>query len=69
HCKDVLILRGYLVRFQESGMRKEEMREVLEGLRSEWDSTTEDILLELMDFVDGFCRPDLAVFEREQRVF
>lgn len=69
HCKDVLILRGYLVRFQESGMRKDEMREVLEGLRAEWDSTTEDILVELMGFVDGFCRPDLAVFEREQRVF
>ena len=38
------------------------MLENLEELREESTSATEDILLDLMDFVVGFCNPRLSIF-------
>ena len=60
--KDVLVLREFLVTFKNNGMDKESMLENLEELREESTSATEDILLELMDFVAGFCNPRLSIF-------
>lgn len=62
HHNDLLILRECLIRFKNKGMDKDSMLENLEELRSRSDSETEDILLELMDFVTGYCNPNLAIF-------
>ena len=51
-----------LIRFKNKGMDKNSMYESLEKLRSSSDSETEDILLELMDFVVGYCNPNLSIF-------
>lgn len=43
-------------------MDKDSMIRNLEELRNGSDTTTEDILLELMDFVVGYCNPNLSIF-------
>lgn len=62
HHSDLRILRECLIRFKNNGMDKDSMLENLEKLRSGSDSETEDILLELMDFVAGYCNPSLSIF-------
>lgn len=59
----LLPLRECLISLKNQGMDKEGMLENLEKLRSESDSETEDVLLDLMDFVTGSCRPDLSIFD------
>lgn len=59
---NLLILRECLLKYKNSGMDKDSMIRNLEELRNDSDSVTEDILLELMDFVVGFCNPDLSIF-------
>lgn len=59
---NILILRECLLKYKNSGMDKDSMIRNLEELRIDSDSVTEDILLELMDFVVGFCNPDLSIF-------
>lgn len=59
---DLLALRENLIRFKDKGMGKNSMLENLEKLREISDSETEDILLELMDFVVGYCNPNLSIF-------
>lgn len=59
---DLRILRECLIRFKNKGMGKDIMLENLEKLRSRGDFETEDILLELMDIVVGYCNPDLSIF-------
>lgn len=60
---DLLILRESLIRFKNKGMDKKSMLANLEELRSESDTETEDVLLELMDFVVGYCNPKLLIYE------
>jgi len=62
HHDNLLIIRECLIKFKNDGMDKDSMLENLEKLRSESDSETEDILLELMDFVVGYCNPNLSIF-------
>lgn len=59
---NLLILRECLIRFKNDGMDKDSMVENLEELRNISDSETEDILLDLMDFVVGYCNSDLSIF-------
>jgi DNA-binding SARP family transcriptional activator len=59
---DLLLLRESLIKFKNDGMDKETMLENLEKLRTTSDPETEDIFLELMDFVVGYCSPHLSVF-------
>lgn len=51
-----------LLKFKSFGMDKDSMIRNLEELRNGSDTTTEDILLELMDFVVGYCNPNLSIF-------
>ena len=60
--RDVLEIREEIIGFKKRGMSKIEMLSVLEKMRNDNNDYYEDILLELMDFVDGFCRSDLSVF-------
>lgn len=57
-----------LLHFRENGMNKEDMYECLEELRKVCDSVTEDIVLDLMDFVVGFCNPRLDLFPPKPRI-
>ena len=59
---DLLALRDCLVDFKNRGMEEESMCRSLEEMRADSDAETEDVLLDLMDFVRGFCNPELCVF-------
>ena len=59
---DLLVLRECLTDFMCRGMDKTSMFKTLEEMRIGCDEETENTLLELMDFVSGFCRPDLHIF-------
>lgn len=59
---NLLVLRECLLKFNNLGMDKDSMVRNLEELRNDSDTETEDILLELMDFVVGWCKHELSVF-------
>lgn len=61
-------LYNILSRFRDNGMTKEDMYECLENLRKACDSVTEDTVLELMDFVVGFCNPRSDLFPPKPRI-
>jgi uncharacterized protein YeeX (DUF496 family) len=56
---DLLLLRFVLEKYKDKGMNKTTMREALSGMRR---SDYEDRILELLDFVEGYCRNDLSIF-------
>ncbi len=63
HPHDLGVLQKCLISFKNQGMDRDAMLKNLEKLRAESDSGTEDVLLELMDFVSGWCVPALSVYE------
>lgn len=63
HHNDLLILREFLISFKNHGMDKDSMLKNLEKLRDGSDSEAEDILLDLMDLVVGWCNPQLSIFD------
>lgn len=42
--------------------------EMLESLRQNCESEEEDLLLELMDFVTGFCNPPMCVYVEKPQI-
>ena len=63
HPHDLPVLRECLISFKDLGMSKKSMLENLERLRSESNSETADIVLELMDIAAGWCNPGLSIFD------
>ena len=61
--KNLLVLHKYLMEFKNAGMDKNSMIKSLKELRNISNPETEDVLLELMDFVVGYCNPNLSIFE------
>ena len=61
--QDLLSLREILITFKDEGMSKNDMLDSLEILRTNNDEKIEEVLLELMDFVTGFCNPRLVIFK------
>ena len=59
---NLLVLRECLLKYKDIGMNKDDMLANLNKMRYESDNETEDILLELMDFVEGYCTEDLSIF-------
>lgn len=59
---NLFILRECLLKYKSIGMDKDSMVRNLEEMRNGSDTETEDIMLELMDFVVGFCNPNLSIF-------
>jgi hypothetical protein len=56
-------LVGTLREFKREGGSQSEALEVLEALRNEsTEEKSEDVLLELMDFVTGFCSPHMRLW-------
>ena len=44
---------------KNESIKKEEMIKYLQGIRGRFD---EDIILDLMDFAEGFCYPSLSIY-------
>jgi len=59
---DLMTLREYLVRYKSRGMNQNSMYKNLMELRNKSDLKTEELILDLMDFVIGFCNLDLSIF-------
>ncbi len=59
---DMSALRKLLIEYKEAGMDKISMINNLEELRSSCNSDMEDIVLELLDFVTGYCNTRLSIF-------
>ncbi|BFI43918.1 hypothetical protein YKD1_03370 [Yersinia pseudotuberculosis] len=57
--KGLLEIREVLVLFKNKGMSQSCMYECLQKLRC---LENEDLILELMDFVEGFCSPSLDIY-------
>ena len=62
--KGLLVLREKLIEFKNDGMDQKTMVQLFEKLRQTSDSNTEDTLLELMDFVYGYCNPNLLIYKK-----
>ncbi len=60
---DIMKLRKILVEYMELGITQTEMLECLSMLRNKVDEGQEDIILDLMDLVTGFCNPMFKIFE------
>ncbi len=59
---DILIIRETLIDFKKNGMTKSDMIRNLEELRNNQNYYVENIILDLMDFIEGFCMPNLSIF-------
>lgn len=59
---DLQALRKCLAEFRDAGMDRGNMLTCLEEMRKDGDSSAEDTLLELMDFVTGYCSPSQKLF-------
>ncbi|ELY2854240.1 hypothetical protein [Cronobacter dublinensis] len=57
--KNLMELRDCLIDLKKQGVSKEVMLECLNDMRV---SDFEDTVLELMDFVEGFCNPQFYIF-------
>ena len=61
-----LVVQEKLMKYKQSGMDKDTMYDVLDSLRLEMhqngNKKAEDIILEYMDFVIGWCNPKLSIF-------
>lgn len=63
HPDDLLTLRECLTDFKNHGMYKDSMLNNLEKLKNRSDTKTEDVLSDLIDFVVGWCNPNLSVYD------
>ncbi|MCM1185149.1 MAG: hypothetical protein NC251_02305 [Lachnoclostridium sp.] len=62
HPNDLLALQKFLIYFKNHGMNQDDMLKNLEKLKKQHSFQTEDILVDLMDFVVGWCSQDLSVY-------
>jgi len=63
---DIDSLHKQLCLFKNRGMNREKMLECLESLRE--NHKMEDKIIELMDFVTGFCSPHMTVYAQKPRI-
>lgn len=60
---DLLELRKYMIKYKDTGGNQKETMEILEELRlSAKTEEIEDKMLDLMDFVVGFCSPHMKIW-------
>lgn len=62
HPNDLPALQKFLIYFKNHGMNQDDMLKNLEKLKNRHDFQAEDILVDLMDFVVGWCNQDLSVY-------
>ena len=51
-----------LKNYKDRGMSKDDAYNILQELRAEFDEEGEDRILELMDYVIGFCAPSMRLY-------
>lgn len=61
HPNDLLALQKFLICFKNHGMDKDSMLKNLEKIKNQCDFKAKDVLMDLMDFVVGWCRQDLSI--------
>ncbi len=64
---DTVSLYKQLCLFKNQGMSREKMLECLENLREKHE-IEQDRILELMDFVTGFCSPHMTVYTQKPSI-
>lgn len=57
---DLTILREILLSYKNRGMTQDVMRDTLIEIQH---TENEEIILDLLDFVEGFCRADLKLYD------
>ncbi|QIG07527.1 hypothetical protein GTK47_13355 [Proteus sp. ZN5] len=57
--RDLLVLRELLLSYKYNGMTQDVMRDCLNQLQA---IENEDTILELLDFVEGFCSLDWKIY-------
>ena len=62
HPNDLVAVQKILIYFKNHGMSKESMLKNLEKINNQHDFKAKDILLDLMDFVVGWCSQDLSIY-------
>ena len=55
HPNDLLTLHKFLIYFKNHGMEKDSMLKNLEKTKNQCDSKAKDVLIDLMNFVVGWC--------------
>lgn len=65
--KSLLDLREDIVRFKNVGGSQQEAKRMLSDLRNVFANKAEkeNRVLELLDFVNGWCRPSLRIWEEK----
>ena len=68
--KEFSELRELIVRFKDQGGKQREALQILEEIRQEFkdDEEKEDLVLELLDYVAGWCQPQYRIWE-DQLIF
>lgn len=56
-------LRDIICLYKHSGGTQQEAYVTLEKVRDECEESQEDLILELMDFVSGFCSKDQRIWD------
>ncbi len=57
----LLKIREFIVELRKEGISKEELYDELQNLRSKLNDEQEDTILEVMDFLVGWCVPSLRI--------
>lgn len=60
---NLLVLRELLIDYKHKGIDKVKMVSLMETMRKDLKGESEDVLLELMDFVEGYCNSTLTIFD------
>ena len=62
HPNDLLALQKVLKCFKNHGMDKDSMLKNLEKIKNQCDFKAKDVLMDLMDFLVGWCSQDLSIY-------
>lgn len=54
-------LREAVVELRREGRSANDLRAALEEIRADLDETDEDIVLEVLDFLTGWCSPEMRI--------
>ena len=59
---DITELRNMLMKYKKTGIEQADMLDCLSLVKDKLDDDKEDTILDLMDFVTGFCNPALKIY-------
>ena len=59
---DITELRNMLMKYKKTGIEQADMLDCLSLVKDKLDDDKEDTILDLLDFVTGFCNPALKIY-------